>query len=225
MTGKWVALIPVRGGSKGLPGKNTRPLAGKPLYQHSIDQALRAGASHCYVSTDIPEILETDHGANVSVVKRPDNLALDGTPMDAVLQGFLTDEFHDDAVLVLLQATSPLRTVEDIHKAIETYQQNAFDLVMTVTPTPSGFLKYGMSEGARFVPVSKPEYCFANRQDLPVTYRPNGAVYVFRTAWLKANGGLATDNIGMVEMDPESSFDIDDISDFGRVESRWSERN
>lgn len=211
-----LALVPVRGGSKGLPGKNLKPLAGTPLYRHAVDQGLEAGAE-VLISTDIPEVLAADHGPGVTVIRRPDALAGDEVPMDPVILHALRD--RGEARVVLLQATSPLRRAGDIRAALEVYRKGAFDLVMSVTRTAPGILKYGMAEGSRFVPVAEPAYCFMNRQSLPAVYRPNGAVYVFDADWFRANGGLATDRIGMVEMPEERSLDIDTAEDFARVEA------
>lgn len=211
-----LALVPVRGGSKGLPGKNLRPLAGRPLYRHAVDQGLEAGAE-VLISTDIPELLDADHGPGVTALRRPPELAGDDVPMDPVILHALRD--RGEALVVLLQATSPLRRAGDIRAALEVWRRGRFDLVMSVTSTPAGILKYGTAEGDRFVPVARAEYCFMNRQSLPAVYRPNGAVYVFDAEWFRANGGLATDRIGMVEMPAERSHDIDTAEDFARVEA------
>lgn len=219
MTDNWVALVPIRAGSKGFPGKNTADLAGKPLYQHAVDQGLAAGAEACYISTDITQVLAKIHGPKVTAFARPAELARDGTPMDAVLRHFVDHIYDGDGLVVLLQATSPLRQAKHIVSAVEKYRSGGFDLVMSVTPTPSGILKYGTADGDRYIPVSKPEYCFTNRQDLPKTYRPNGAVYVFSATWFRQNRRLATDNIGMLEMDEDSSLDIDSAADFDRAEA------
>lgn len=220
-----IAIVPVRDGSKGLPGKNTRPLAGRPLYRHAVDQGLAAGAERVVVSTDISGILDAAPIPGVQVVTRPAALAEDTVPMDPVLLHALGPEgVPDPAVVVLLQATSPLRQVDDIRAAVDLWRRSDFDLVMSVTEAPAGILKYGLSEGDRFVPVARPEYCFMNRQQLPAVWRPNGAVYVFSADWLRSNGGLATDRIGMVAMPAERSMDIDTLADFERAEAALSER-
>ncbi len=219
MTEQWIALVPLRAGSKGLPGKNTRPLAGKPLYRHAVDQGLEAGATQVFLSTDIPALLAADHGDGVHAVPRPAELAGDTVPMDAVLRHFLTVDFGQSATVVLLQATSPLRRAEHIRGALEVFARGSFDLVMSVTETAPTILKYGTAApDGRFVPVSDPAYCFTNRQALPKVYRPNGAVYVFGADWYRQNGSLATQSIGMFEMDSDSSQDIDTEADFARAE-------
>lgn len=213
------AVVPVRGGSKGLPGKNLRPLGGIPLWRRAVEQGQAAGAARVVVSTDIPSLLAQDDEASVSFLARPPDLAGDETPMDPVLDHALRSSVPEGAAVVLLQATSPLRSVEDIRAAIALYQTGAFDLVKTVTPTSSGILKYGMMEGDRFIPVADPAYCFQNRQSLPEVMRPNGAVYVFGRDWFLQNGGLATERMGAVVMPAERSFDIDTEEDFVRAEA------
>lgn len=219
MTQNWLAFVPIRGGSKGLPGKNIRDLAGRPLYQHSLEHAQNAGASRCFISTDIAEVSNKDHGVGVEIMARPAEIASDQTPMDDVLGHFVDNIPDEDTTIVLLQATSPLRRVTHITAALEAYKSGAHDLVMSVTATDRGILKYGTRQNGRFVPVSDPKYCFTNRQALPEVFRPNGAVYVFGADWFRKTRKLATDRIGMIEMDKESSRDIDTEADFLAVEA------
>ena len=213
------AIVPVRGGSKGMPGKNTARLGGVPLWRRAVDQARAAGVDHVVVSTDIAELLRADGEDGVTILARPPDLAGDATPMDPVLTHALDAAVPEGARVVLLQATSPLRAIQDIRDAVALFDSGAFDLVKTVTPTPAGILKHGTMDGDRFVPVSDPAYCFQNRQALPDVMRPNGAVYVFGRDWFLTNGGLATDKIGAVVMPPERSFDIDTAEDFARAEA------
>ncbi|MBK1634222.1 acylneuraminate cytidylyltransferase family protein [Rhodovulum adriaticum] len=218
-----VALVPVRAGSKGLPGKNIRPLAGKPLYRHAIDQAHAAGIARVVVSTDIPQILQAPANAGVTVCPRPPALAGDTVPMDAVLRHVLAHDITGPAQVVLLQATSPLRLPGDIAAAMDVHRQGEFDLVLSATQADSGVLKWGRAEGAAFLPLSDPAHCFANRAELPAVYRPNGAVYVFDADWFRAHGTLATGRIGMVQMPANRAADIDTAADFEAVEARLSD--
>jgi N-acylneuraminate cytidylyltransferase len=138
--------------------------------------------------------------------------------MDPVVLHAL-EQIKGAARIVLLQATSPLRTTTDIEECITLHDSGRFDLVKTVTPTDAGILKYGTMRDDQFVPVSDPAFCFTNRQQLPQVMKPNGAVYVFDRDWFVANGGFATDKIGAVVMPAERSFDIDSEDDFRRVEA------
>lgn len=219
-----VALIPLRAGSAGLPGKNIRPLAGQPLYRHAIDQARAAGITRILISTDIAQILEAAPEPGITVRRRPADLATATTPMDAVLRHVLAHDLTGPARIVLLQATSPLRWAEDIRAACDLHRkgdrQGNFDLVLSATRADAGVLKWGRAEGAEFRPLSDPAHCFANRAELPPVYRPNGAVYVFDADWFRASGRLAAGRIGMIEMPPGRAADIDSAEDFAAVEAR-----
>ena len=209
-----VALIPIRAGSKGLPGKNIRALAGKPLYLYAVEQALRV-VGRCVISTDIPEVLAADHPEGCTVLERPAALAGDAVPMDAVIDHVIKALHLEAHVIVLLQVTSPLRSDDDLRAGMAL--ADAYDLVMSVTAAERAVLKWGMLEGGRFVPVADPAYCFTNRQELPAVYRPNGAVYVFAATTFLRNGGLACERIGAFDMPAERSADIDTQADLDRV--------
>ena len=220
MTQRAIAIIPLRAGSKGLPGKNIRPLAGKPLFEHSVDHARAAGITRIVVNTDIQELIGSDLGSDVEVIERPAELATDTTSMDEVLRHVLTQDIHDSSPIVLLQATSPLRDPAIIQDALRVHSQEDFDLVMSVTPADSGVLKWGRIDGDRFNPLSNPKHCFTNRAQLPPVYRPDGAVYVFDSDWFRRSGTLACDKIGVVITSPENAYDIDSMADFEAVQTR-----
>ncbi len=214
----WTAVIPLRGGSKGLPGKNTRLLAGKPLYRHAVDLALAAGAQRVIVTTNIPEVLSATLPPGVQTVERPADLCGDAVPMAPVLVHAL--QFAGcEGVVVLLQATSPLRQAADVHAALDVFGIGGYELVMSVTDADRGVLKWGRMDGDRFLPLSEPAYCFSNRQSLPPVVRPNGAVYVLQAEWLLAGGSFVSDRIGLVHMSAERSQDIDTLADFERCEA------
>lgn len=211
---EWTAVVPIRAGSRGLPGKNVRELAGKPLYRHAVDTALQAGASQVLVSTDIPEVLNADHPVGVRLIFRPDELAGDGVDMAPVMLHALKT-CDVSGPVVLLQATSPLRQASDVLSALEQLLSGQFDLVMSVTPAESAVLKWGfVAFEGRYQPLSEARYCFANRQSLPPVFRPNGAVYAMQADWFVTNRGFVTERIGTVIMPAERSRDIDNLSDF-----------
>lgn len=215
-----LALIPLRAGSKGVPGKNTRDLAGLPLWRHAVAQARAAGIARVVVSTDIAALLAAPPEPGLEMLARPAALAADDTPMDAVLRHVLGAQVTGAARVVLLQATSPLRQAGDIEATLDLHAQGGFDLVLSASRADSGVLKWGRAKGAEFVPLSDPAHCFANRAALPPVYRPNGAVYVFDADWFRASGTLAGGRIGMVEMPPERAADIDSPEDFAAAEAR-----
>lgn len=223
MSAPLIAVIPLRSGSKGLPGKNVRPLAGKPLYAHTVEHARKAGITQVVISTDINELFEANLGADVNVAHRPAELATDTTPMADVLLHVLANSIVASATIVLLQATSPLRETMDIQRCINLHKGGLYDLVMCVTRADPGVLKCGIAEGGRFLPLSESEHCFANRGELPPVYRPTGSVYVFDADWFRRVGTLAAGSIGMIETPPQRALDIDTLADFealaGKTES------
>ncbi|WP_339741811.1 acylneuraminate cytidylyltransferase family protein [uncultured Rubinisphaera sp.] len=213
----YVAIVPIRAGSRGLANKNIMAFAGRPLYEHAVRQGLRC-CTGCIVSTDIESVLTTPVSDERLLHRRPPELASDTTPMDDVLKNAIISLDLTGKNIVLLQATSPLRRDENILEAMECHRNGEFDLVLSVAEGDRSILKSGLIEDGRFIPVRKPEYCFTNRQSLPCIYRPNGAVYVFSSDWFLANGGLATDKIGAVVMDVTQSHDIDTKEDFSHAE-------
>ena len=217
----FVAVVPMRARSRGLPGKNIRSLAGLPLYAHSVRTALNAGATAVVLSTDIESVLAQAHPSGVLAVERPAALAGDSTTMAEVLIHVLGPEqglsIDGETTIVLLQPTSPLRAVSDIHAALDRLAQPDVELAMSVVEVDKGILKSGRLKGGRFVPLSDPAHCFSNRQSLPPVYRPNGAVYAFKAGWFRDNSGFETEHIGAVIMPPERSLDVDSIDDFERA--------
>ena len=217
MTTDLIAVVPLRAGSKGLPGKNTRLLSGKPLFWHSLQHARAAGINRILITTDIAELLSADFGDDVTVTPRPEALATDMIPMSAVLRHVLAQDINGSATIVLLQATSPLRDPIDIRRAIDLHSRAAYDLVMSVTPADSSVLKWGTISQGRYVPLRAPKYCFTNRGELPAVFRPDGAIYVFDADWFRCRGELSTDSIGVVKTNPERAHDIDTDTDFEEV--------
>ncbi len=220
MSTRWVALIPMRRSSRGLPGKNTRLLAGLPLYMHSVRHARQAGLE-VVITTDIDDLENPPEG--VILHRRPPELGSDSTLMQEVVADVLEKTIPADAVVVLLQPTSPLRTMSAVTECRAAFELGSYTMVMTITDASSAANKYGAVEEGLFRPLSAGRL-FGNRQDLPPLSRPNGAVYVFRAADFISCGGFPADRIGIVRMAEEDSIDIDTLADFARVESRLASR-
>ena len=183
-----LAVIPARGGSKGLPGKNTRPLAGLPLIAHSIRLAERCPEiDQCIVSTDSEEIaaVARTYGAEVPFL-RPAELAQDDTPGWMVLQHALREMERRDnqrfESLLLLQPTSPCRLPEDVSHAME---------MLDADPTAAGVVAVSephfnprwvcVEEGGGYMKRLVPESTnYTRRQDVPTAYRINGLLYLWR---------------------------------------------
>ena len=212
-----LAIVPLRKGSKGLPKKNERIFAGKPLYLHAVNQGIKT-CGQCIVSTDIEEIYNKQQTTDCIVFQRPVELAADTSTMDEVVEHIINKLSLEKEILVLLQATSPLRRDETIKAMLELYSQGDFDLVMSVSKTSSSVLKSGEIQGNRFLPISLPKYCFSNRQQLPDIYKPNGAIYIFSVKDFVRFGGFVMPNIGAYVMNNFESFDIDNEDDFFSAE-------
>lgn len=210
---KWTAIVPARAGSKGLPNKNILTLQDKPLYMHSVDVALEAGAERVIVTTDISQIITSRHEPSVEIHQRPAKLALDTTTMEEVIL-YTCSELHLSGTTVLLQPTSPLRRPTHIHKALEIFSNDKVDLVISVTNADNSILKWGFVDENIFQPIADTKYCFANRQQLPPVVRPNGAIYIFDAGTFCAKKGFPLGVIGALHMNEEESKDIDLIEDF-----------
>ena len=214
----WCAVIPLRAGSKGLPNKNTRLLAGKPLYRHSVDMALSCGASQVIITTDIEEILNQSFPYNVMVIQRPSHLCTDDVAMAPVLLHAIETSGYT-GTLILMQATSPLRQAQDIQNALNVYSNQDFDLVMSVTSADNGVLKWGTVQGQQFIPMADPSFCFSNRQSLPPVFKPNGAIYLMNAQWFVKNKSFVTHRIGTIEIPIDRSIDIDTAQDLEHCEA------
>lgn len=178
-------IIPARGGSKGIPHKNIKPLAGKPLIEYSIDAARDAGApdSHILLSTDDPAIAEVarTHGLPVPFM-RPDELATDTSgSREVILHAMdMADSMglRYDCV-VLLQPTSPMRTADDIRAALALYHPD-IDMVVSVVPAASNpyYNCFETDAATGYLHISKGDGLYTRRQDAPDAWEYNGAVYV-----------------------------------------------
>lgn len=214
---KVLALIPARGGSKGIPGKNTKELAGKPLIAYTIEAARACTClDDVLVSTDSVEIAETarTYGAWVPFL-RPAELASDtAKTMDAVLYTVrrLAEEGRQYEYVVLLQPTSPLRIREDIEGAVQLAQETGKDVVAVSEVHDSPILMRTCDTEGRLTPLL-PGNSTVRRQDMPVYYRVNGSIYVNKVSRLSAETSLNDNPAGYI-MPQERSVDIDEIVDF-----------
>jgi CMP-N-acetylneuraminic acid synthetase len=220
-----VGLITARGGSKGLPGKNVRPLLGKPLIAWTIDAAkASASLSRVIVSTDDLDIAAAArrHGAEVPFI-RPPELAQDNSSHISVVEhalGWLGEKegFRPD-YLLLLQPTSPLRTAEDIEGAIEVAVAGKARAVIGVCEPahhPAG-LKRITPEGA-IVDMYPQPAGYVRRQDLPTVYAVNGAIYLARTELILEEKTFEPPDARPYVMPRERSLDIDTLWDFQLAE-------
>lgn len=211
-----LAIIPARGGSKGIPGKNIIDVAGKPLIAWTIEAAKKSRyIDRLILSSDDDEIIKvaTQWGCEVPF-KRPDELAKDDTPgIDPVLHALSKIPTFD--YIVLLQPTSPLRRTEDVDGCIEKcITQQANCCVSVTEPDKSPFWMYYINSKDVLEPVvSIDKKRATRRQDLPIVYALNGAVYVARCEWLLANKTFLSEETIGYTMSKEHSIDIDSWRD------------
>lgn len=223
-----VALIPARGGSKGVPGKNVKPLAGKPLVAWPIDVAHETDAiDRTIVSTDDEEIASVAREYGSEVFERPEQLATDDSLVIETVRHTVDQlKAENDGVsyLVMLEPTTPFRKPADIKACLDrlTDDEQPFDSVATFTDAEINPHRTWQIEDDRpspFLPDGTP---WQPRQALPDAYQLNGAVYAFAVDAVHKRGdtpSLLFGTAGAVVMPPERSLDIDTELDFAIAET------
>jgi CMP-N,N'-diacetyllegionaminic acid synthase len=207
-----VSIIPARGGSKGVPRKNIKPFAGKPLIAHTILHSLQTPCiSETYVSTDDPEIQRVARDQGATVILRPSELAEDTSPLEPVLTHALSSMSQKPDLVVVLQCTSPLRRPDDIENAVNTLLETNVDSVFSATRNKDLFWR---CTNEHLEPINYDYKNRQRRQDMPQEYIENGSIYVFRTNVFLKEGHHLCGTIGVYEMPREYSFEIDDPFDF-----------
>lgn len=214
---KIVAIVTARGGSKGVPGKNLRPVGGISL----VGRAIRAAAAAaCFdrivLTTDSPEIAAEGARHGALCIDRPARLADDGAKsIDAVLDTLDQLAARGEAfdLCVLLQPTSPLRTAADINAAVERFRALKTGCLFSVCACEHHPLKTMLVQDGQLVAVRDPALLEAPRQSLPAAFRPNGAIYVNRVDDLRRVRSFFVQPFHFVEMDATRSLDIDSEAD------------
>jgi len=212
-----LCLVPVRGGSKGLPGKNLMDFSGVSLLEWTVQQAKRVyGASRTYVSTDDSAMAAVAHSCGVQVVERPPDLAQDNSTTASVVSHVLAtvdpDESEYDS-FTILQVTSPLRRILDVRRADVMMRTGDYDSVVSVYHDEGAYPgKLYQLEGQYAVSIA-PELAFGRRQVQPKFYRRNGAIFCCTRAQHDRTGECWGGRTGVVEMPLRYSADIDTASD------------
>ncbi|MBM9603017.1 acylneuraminate cytidylyltransferase family protein [Desulfopila inferna] len=214
-----LALIPARGGSKGLPGKNIRNLHGKPLIAWSIEAAMKSNyIDRIIVSTDSADIatIAEEYGAEIPFM-RPTELAADNSSgIDVCLHALEWYSNKSDIydLLLILQPTSPLRTASDIDAAIETLGAKQAKAVVSVCETDHHpWWSSQLPQDGNMENFIRPEVLNKNRQELPNYYRLNGAIYLIETKLLRKTHSFYGPDTFAYIMPPERSIDIDSLPD------------
>jgi CMP-N-acetylneuraminic acid synthetase len=228
---KVLGVITARGGSKGIPGKNLKLLAGKPLIAYTIDAAQLSGAfDRLILSTDDAAIADEARARGCDVpFTRPAELARDDTKHLAVMQHAVAwmrdhDAYNPDVVMIL-QPTSPLRTADDIRASIEVIEATGADSVVSVSEVPAHYnpmrtLRVDDRGFATLFVTGKPVRTRINRrQDMPAAWTMDGAIYLFRTAVvLDSEPSLYGDRTAVYVMPDGRGISIDDPNDWSHAE-------
>lgn len=215
-----LAIIPARGGSKGLPGKNIKPVGGKPMIAWTIEAAKQSKyIDRIVLSSDDEQIIQTakQYECDVPFV-RPTKLAQDNSPaIDAVLHALHELPHHD--ITVLLQPTCPLRDCNDIDSAISLMlAKRAKGCVSVSVPDKSPYWMYTTNQHGRMRPLLNAELAAKQRQELPPVHVLNGAIYVINTDYLINTRNFVADDTVPYVMAKEHSVDVDYELDLNVVE-------
>lgn len=226
MTNRILAVIPARGGSKGLPGKNIRLLAGLPLIAHSVLLARSTPViTDVIVTTDSEEIASVARQYEARVLRRPPELGQDTTPMWPVVRHALASTEHDGCAydyVILLDPTSPGRVPEDIVAALGRLQRTTdadgiigvsipeFNPIWHCVVERDGWMADLIPEGAEY----------ARRQDVPIVYRINATLYIWRAAFVRreAHTWRGRGRHLLHEVPESRSIHIDDADEFARAD-------
>ena len=221
--GKRLAIIPARGGSKGIPSKNIVKLNNIPLIAYSIQAALQSQKiSRVVVSTDSNEISTLASKFGAEVVKRPAELAQDDSPIVDVIAHCLDvlelKEHYRPDTIVLLQPTSPLRTHHHIDAAFKLFEERACDAVISVCEPDHHPLKsFKLDKNEFLTGLVNNKLCFTPRQILPQALVPNGAIYLIKATVFKKLKTLLPPKTLPYIMPKTESIDVDDIDDLDYI--------
>jgi len=218
---RYTILICARGGSKGLPGKNIKPLNGIPLIGWSINTAKEIDrASRIIVSTDSEEIAKValEYGADVPFM-RPGELAQDNSPEWLVWRHaikYIENNIDNDIeALVVLPVTAPLRSVGDVNACIDTFESGDVDSVITVNEANRNpyFNMIVNNNGYASLAIT-PQNRITRRQDAPEVFDMTTVAYVVNTNFIKNHNGIFEGRVKSVIIPRERAIDIDDLMDF-----------
>ena len=203
-----IAIIPARGGSARVPGKNLVPIAGRPLLSHSIGHAREAAhIGEVLVSTDDDEIAALAEAEGALVVRRPAELSADDSPSEAALLHALDSlKGSDPELVVFLQATSPARRPGDIDRAVERLESESADSLFSACRE---VVHTWMIEDGELRSSSYDWRARQRTQEMAPRWRENGSIYVFRPWVLREGRNRLGGKIALYEMDLWTSFDLD----------------
>jgi len=223
-----LAIIPARGGSKGISKKNLSLLAGEPLIAHTIKQALSTKCiNRVVVSTDDPEIGQVSQEVGAEVVSRPVNISHDAATSESalvhVLDHLREKEGYEPDLVVFLQVTSPLRQNSDIQNAVDTLIREGADSLFSACPIHSFVWRNEGNNNFKAL-----NYDYKNRlprQQCPEDLAENGSIYVFKTNVIKEFNNRLGEKIAVYRMREIDSFQIDTVEDLELAEQLMAHSN
>jgi N-acylneuraminate cytidylyltransferase len=219
---KYIVLICARGGSKGLPGKNIRPLSGIPLIGWSINIAKQIKrASRIIVSTDSEEIAKValEYGAELPFM-RPKELAQDDSPEWFVWRHAIRhlESYGDEDIdaIIVLPVTAPLRSVKDVDVCIDLFEENEVDSVITVSEASrSPYFNMTINDGSGYTSLAiPPKIKITRRQDVPEVFDMTTVAYIVSANFVKSHNGIFEGKVKSVIIPRERAVGIDDLMDF-----------
>ncbi|RBN50300.1 acylneuraminate cytidylyltransferase family protein [Flavobacterium psychrolimnae] len=221
-----LGIIPARGGSKGIPGKNIKLLNGKPLLQYTAEIALGSQyLTAVIVSSEDNQIITVAKSLGIQVpFLRPEELAQDTTPtIDVIihaLKWFENQAIFFDAVC-LLQVTSPFRTLAFLDKAIEKFIASGSDSLVSVQKVPHEYnphWTFEVNPEGNLKIATGEEKIISRRQELPEAYHRDGIIYITKTKVLLEHHSLFGKSISFIESSPEFYVNIDTLADWEKAE-------
>lgn len=216
-----LAIIPARGGSKGVPRKNVLPLGGRPVVAWTIMAAQRSKFVNLIaVSSEDEEVLGIANEHQVLAIKRPKALATDTAEVEGAvfhaLEYLKRKKSYVPEIIVYLQPTSPLRDHFDIDSALDLFVQKNPEALIAVTPINKSYIKSFTTDGNGYLKAIN-RFPFMRRQDIPDMYLPNGAIYIIKTPVLIKNKVLFAKRTLPFVMPIEKSIDLDTPDDLAAI--------
>ena len=218
------AIIPARGGSKGIQNKNIKEFAKKPLITHTIEYAFESILiNEVIVSTDDNKISKIAKEADATIIKRPPELSTDTSSTESAIEHYIDTANKKPDIIVLLQATSPIRPKGSLDKALQHFQQGGYDSLLSICPTNRFFWRVKNDETAHA------EYNYLNRprrQDLSrknIRFMENGSLYIFTVKHFEKTSNRLGGKIGYVEWPEKYSLEIDSLLDFKFTEQIYND--
>ena len=206
-----LAIIPARGGSKGIPRKNLRLLNGNPLIKYTVESALQSKyVTRTIVSTENKQIMRISKSLGAEVIQRPNSLANDNSPLEPVIHHVLDHlkrkENYTPELIILLQPTSPLRNANHIDESIVQFKQKKLDSILSVSESKALVWK---KHSSHIVPITYEPQNRQNRQKINDKLLENGAIYITKYNLFKKSDCRISGKIGYYKMPSEMSYEID----------------